>query len=435
MEFALQQKQQQSLLMSFELRQAIEILQYSTCELDEYIRQQELENPLIELVEAPPNNFDEAGINQKYLGSYQGDMRMDMIQSNASNIRLDLYEQVRILYSDDYTRSLLKYLIDNLDDNGYLCGIEDILLLKTGITISEIEKGIHLLQSIGPIGIGARDVKECLLLQIHYSSNEHQLATYLIEHHFDLLVNKKWREIAKYMNICNEKLKEINDYILTLNPRPCSFQSNQVLDYLNPDITVERKNNTWVFHFNDAYLPSISLNKDYVHYLNEKNDTATYLKKHYKNYEWLIHSIEQRKNTITKVMTVLLEKQQGFFNNGFTSLKPLTLKEVANSIGMHESTVSRVTMNKVIQTPFGSIEFQQLFTSKLETVDGNSISIVKVKSILETIISQENKKKPLSDQKIAEYFSLEMGVLISRRTISKYRDELSILSSSKRREI
>jgi RNA polymerase sigma-54 factor len=208
-----------------------------------------------------------------------------------------------------------------------------------------------------------------------------------------------------------------------------------VLDYLNPDIIVVRKNNTWVFHFNDAYLPSINLNKDYVHYLNEKNDTATYLKKHYKNYEWLIHSIEQRKNTITKVMTVLLEKQQGFFNNGFTSLNPLTLKEVANSIGMHESTVSRVTMNKVIQTPFGSIEFQQLFTSKLETVDGNSISQVKVKSILETIVSQENKKKPLSDQKIAEYFSLEIGVLISRRTISKYRDELSILPSSKRREI
>jgi RNA polymerase sigma-54 factor len=198
---------------------------------------------------------------------------------------------------------------------------------------------------------------------------------------------------------------------------------------------VDRKNNTWVFHFNDAYLPSINLNKDYVHYLNEKNNTATYLKKHYKNFEWLIHSIEQRKNTITKVMTVLLEKQQGFFNNGFTSLNPLTLKEVANSIGMHESTVSRVTMNKVIQTPFGSIEFQQLFTSKLETVDGNSISQVKVKSILETIVSQENKIKPLSDQKIAEYFSLEMGVLISRRTISKYRDELSILPSSKRREI
>lgn len=435
MEFALQQKQQQSLLMSFELRQAIEILQYSTCELDEYIRQQELENPLIELVEAPPSNFDEAGIDQKYLGSYQGDIRMDMIQSNASNMRLDLYKQVRIMYSDDYSRSLLKYLIDNLDDNGYLCGIEESLLFKRGITISEIEKGIHLLQSIGPIGIGARDVKECLLLQMQYSSDEHQLAMYLIEHHFDLLVNKKWREIAKHMNICNEELKEINNYILTLNPRPCSFQSNQVLGYLNPDIIVERKNNTWVFHFNDAYLPSINLNSDYLHYLNEKNDTATYLKKQYKNYEWLIHSIEQRKNTITKVMTVLLEKQQEFFNNGLTSLNPLTLKEVANLIGMHESTVSRVTMNKVIQTPFGSIEFQQLFTSKLETVDGNSISQVKVKSILETIVSQENKKKPLSDQKIAEYFSLEIGVLISRRTISKYRDELSILPSSKRREI
>ena len=181
-----------------------------------------------------------------------------------------------------------------------------------------------------------------------------------------------------------------------------------------------------------AYLPTIHMNNDYSQYLHVKNDASKYINTQYKNYQWLLSSIEQRRNTIIKIVHVLLEKQEDFFKNGFRSLKPLTLKEVADEIEMHESTVSRATTNKVIQTPFGSFDLRLLFTSKLETADGNTISQTKMKTLLESFIAQENKFKPYSDQKIAEYFNAEQGITISRRTISKYREELRIPPSSKR---
>ena len=193
--------------------------------------------------------------------------------------------------------------------------------------------------------------------------------------------------------------------------------------------------NEFTFHLNDGYLPAIHMNKDYSQYLHVKNDASKYMNTQYKNYQWLLSSIEQRRNTIIKIVHVLLERQEDFFKNGFRSLKPLTLKEVADEIEMHESTVSRATTNKVIQTPFGSFDLRLLFTSKLETADGNTISQTKMKTLLENFIAQENKFKPYSDQKIAEYFNAEQGITISRRTISKYREELRIPPSSKRKDI
>lgn len=435
MELGLHQRQELRLLMTLELRQAIELLQYSTHELEQYIRQQELENPIIELKEKEEKPVHEERFNRQSFSFGGSEMPVDVIQSSNRSIRDELLEQAKFMYPDEYTQKLLKYLISNLDDTGYLqitdSNPNDYLAFEE----DDIEKGIHLLQQLGPIGIGARDLKEYLLLQITHNYPENKLAACLVEHHLNLIADRKWNEIASKMNINMNEVKALFDFIQTLNPRPCSLISNCSTEYVTPDIIVEWKDDEFTFHLNDGHLPAIHMNKDYSQYLYVKSDASKYMNTQYKNYQWLLSSIEQRRNTIIKIVHVLLEKQEDFFKNGFRSLKPLTLKEVADEIEMHESTVSRATTNKVIQTPFGSFDLRLLFTSKLETADGNTISQTKMKTLLENFIAQENKFKPYSDQKIAEYFNAEQGITISRRTISKYREELRIPPSSKRKDI
>lgn len=428
----LQQRQEQNLLMTFELRQAIEILQYSTYELEQFIRQQELENPIIELQEK--NTYEER-VNQRSSSFGSSEMPDDLFQCIDRNMRDTLFDDAKFIYSDEYTQNLLKYLIYNLDDNGYLRVLEKDTDFYSEFNEDAIDKGILLLQQVGPVGIGARDLKECLLLQITYTYPEHKSAAYLVEHHLNLLADHKWNEIALQMKIEMREVKELYDFIQTLKPRPCALIYNSSTEYLTPDIIVESKDDALVFHLNDGYLPAIQINKEYTQHLQTKNDVSKYIHTQYKNVEWLLSSIEQRRNTIIKIVQVLLDRQENFFINGFSSLKPLTLKEVADEIEMHESTVSRATTNKVIQTAFGSFDLRILFTSKLETADGTSISQTKVKTLLENFVAQENKFKPYSDKKIAEYFNSEKGITISRRTISKYREELNIPSSSKRKDI
>lgn len=432
MVLVLQQRQEQNLLMTFELRQAIEILQYSTYELEQFIREQELENPLIELKEK--NTYEER-VNQRSSSFGSSEMPDDIFPCTDRNMRDILFDDAKFIYPDKHTQKLLNYLIYNLDDNGYLRVLDRDPEFYLEFDEDAIGKGILLLQQVGPVGIGARNLKECLLLQITYTYPEHKSAAYLVEHHLNLLADHKWNEIALQMNIEMKEVKALYDFIQLLNPRPCAFISNSSTEYLTPDIIVESKDDKLVFHLNDGYLPAIHVNKEYSQHLQTKNDVSKYNHTQYKNVEWLLSSIAQRRNTIIKIVQVLLDRQESFFTNGFPSLKPLTLKEVADEIEMHESTVSRATSNKVIQTAFGSFDLRLLFASKLESADGTSISQTKVKTLLENFVAQENKFKPYSDQKIAEYFNSEKGITISRRTISKYREELKIPSSSKRKDI
>ncbi|PIC73372.1 RNA polymerase factor sigma-54 [Sporosarcina sp. P17b] len=430
MELVLQQKQTLNLSMTTELRQAIELLQYSTYELEQYIREQEIENPLIELKEKEDNNLYEERSQHRSASTRTPGISMDAIQGGQRNMRDELCEQAKFIYPDEQVQSLLKYIIHNLDDNGYL-SLHDYVQFDE----HEIEQGIHFLQDIGPIGIGARNLRECLLLQITYASPKYELAELLVKCHLDLVAERKWDQIAARMNISMAQVKALYDFIQTLNPKPCAFISDFSTKYVTPDIIVEFKKDAFVFRLNDGYLPTIGLNNDYTHYLNTKNDMSKYINSQYKGYQWLLSSIEQRRNTIIKIVKVLLEKQEGFFKSGFPSMKPLTLKEVADEIGMHESTVSRATTNKVIQTSFGSFDLRLLFTSKLEMGTGDSVSQTKVKVLLQSLIARENKHKPYSDQIIADHFKTEKGISISRRTVNKYRKELNIPSSSQRKEI
>ncbi|WP_373895790.1 RNA polymerase factor sigma-54 [Virgibacillus sp. CBA3643] len=435
MELALQQRQTLNLVMTTNLRQAIELLQYSTYDLYQFIQQQEMENPLIELVDKEDKSAYKGETTRIKRSENSSQDPFDFIASKEGYMRENLIQQARWLDIKEYESSIIDYLILNLDDNGYLPLSEREIALDLSIEVDKVSKGIELLQQLEPIGVGARSLKECLLLQLKYYYPEEQITASIIMDHLDMLANKKWHIIAKELGIPLSEVKAAYDFIRSLDPKPCTIISNVNTDYLNPDIIVDDADGKFVIHLNDGYLPEIRFNSQYSDLLHSNGDILKYTQDKYRGYQWLLSSIEQRRSTILKITHAVINMQRDFFVSGYSYLKPLTLKEIADEIEMHESTVSRATMNKVIQTPKGSFDFRALFTSKLNTEDGNSMSQTKVKILLEDFVEKENKYKPYSDQKISEFFKTKKGITISRRTVAKYREELKIPSSSKRKEI
>ncbi|AXI10313.1 RNA polymerase sigma-54 factor [Oceanobacillus zhaokaii] len=433
MELVLQQKQKLNLMMTVELRQAISLLQYSTIDLYQFIREQELENPLIELVEREDKQLPFDGNMRSGGSDYSKNNPIDFLAAEDKDERKKLIEQVRWLDIEEWECNILIYLVNNLDANGYLPlnATEISSLLR--IDEETVQHGIALLQQLEPIGVGARNFSECLLLQLKYHYPEEKVTEQIIMHHLENLANKKWQAIASTLKISLSEVKSAFDLIRTLNPRPCILDSRET-EYLFPDIIIEKNAGKLDVYLNDGYLPKINFNNQYTDGLHDKND-LNFVQDKYRSFQMLVNSIEQRRNTILKITQAVLKKQAAFFTDGLTALQPLTLKEIADEINMHESTVSRATSNKTIQTPEGTIDFRIFFTSKIETADGNSTSQTKVKLLLEEFIREENKYKPHSDQKIADHFKTKKGITISRRTVAKYREELNIPSSSKRKEI
>lgn len=431
MELMLQQKQTINLVMTPELRQAIELLQFSTYELYQFLQERALENPLIDLVEKHDVTGDvQSSTSWKKDEDYKNPV--DFVASGEKGMRETLIDQARWLKINEESWLVLRYLILNLDENGYLPLTTKEIALQLNISIDKIEEGIQLLQQMEPAGIGARSLAECLLLQVQRNYPDDTLTKKVITDHLEMLADRKWEAIAKECNVMLSEVKEVYERIQTLNPRPCAIFSNASVEYLYPDIIVEEEEGTFHIYLNDSHIPEIQFNSDYSDVL--ANKVPAYVQNQFKNYQWLKNSMEQRRTTILKIMKVIIEKQREFFIDGFKGLQPLTLKEVAQEIDMHESTVSRATANKVIQTPKGSFDLRLLFSTRLEGNHGESTSQTKVKLLLEEIIKKEDKYKPLSDQKISNLLK-DKGVKISRRTVAKYREELNIPSSSRRKEI
>lgn len=438
MNIVLQQRQLQTqtmnLVMTAELRQAITLLQYSTYELYEFIREQELENPLIRLKE----KFQEPTYNRttnrgvSSASSYQNPI--DYLANEEKGMHEQLLEQAKWLKINEKTAAILRYLILNLDENAYLSLNIDEAAEHLGVDNEKVYESLKLLQQLEPIGVGARNLQECLLLQVRHYYPEERLVEEVIEHHLDLLADKKWDELTKALNIPMTKIKDIYDLILTLEPKPSISMATNKTEYLEPDIVIEYEKGSYVVYLNDSYLPEIRFNNEYAGLLGQSS-IQSYVKNHYRNYQWLLSSIEQRRSTILKVTQVIIRRQKEFFEKGFLALRPLTLKDVADEIEMHESTVSRATTNKVIQTPKGSFDLRIFFSTSVATENGPSLSQTKVKMLLKDIIENENKQKPFSDQKISDYFKKEKEITLSRRTVAKYRKELNILSSRLRKEI
>jgi len=430
MEMNLMQKQSLKLAMTQELRQAITMLQFNAQELTDFLFEQSLENPLIE-VETPYNDYTSSKIKQQTTSSGQG---MELYTKRTETLQEELVSQLNELKIDNEEYKIIKYLIYNLDKNGFLMESDEELIHELNISFVQLQICIDTLQRFEPSGVGARSVKECLLIQLNGLEVDTTIAKQVIKDYFDLFVNKNWKEIAKKLKISLPDLQKEIDLILSLQPRPGLNYFQDQVNYVAPDLTVEKIGGEFVVLINDKIMPRLKVLNEYTSILNgqHEKEVSTYLKDKNTQVNWLMKSLDERKSTMLAVMNCILRKQIAFFEKGPANLKTLTLKEIAEELSLHESTISRTCKNKYVQTPFGLYEMKKFFHQGV-SVDGEELASTSVQVFIKQLVDAENKEKPLSDQKLVELLAEKHGVEISRRTVAKYRDILRIPGSSKRK--
>jgi len=304
--------------------------------------------------------------------------------------------------------------------------------------VTEIERVLTIVQTLDPPGVGARDLRECLLIQIKARGQEGGLAWRIVDEQFENLKNNKRADIARALKVTPEQVQEAIDSLSQLSPKPGLEVSDEEVKYVVPDLLVERVDEQYVVLLNDKNVPRLRINQAYEAVLKgQRKVDATerdYIKGKLNSARWLIQTIEQRRRTMIKVMTCIIAEQREFFDKGIAFLRPLTLQQVARQIGMHESTVSRVTTNKYVQTPRGVFELKFFFSAGLSTDDGEDVSAKTVRDRIKNLIAEEDAKDPHSDQKIAEVLHAD-GLNIARRTVAKYREQLKILPARFRRRV
>ena len=429
-QFTQQQKQTQKLAMTQKLQQSIQVLQFSTEELTDFIENESLENPLLEVV--LPNytaNYSKprtsTGTEMNYLSQIP-DSRISLFEH--------LLDQIHLNYRDTYLRTLVLYLVEHIDLNGFLTITLEEAEKNTGGTTIQILDALTLIQQLDPAGVGARNLQECLMLQTERDNYAPELAYVILEECFTELVDRKWEMIARRFSITMSNVQQVFDYIQSLTPTPgAAFGSTEGL-YIIPDLTVKIKDNQITLLSNRNSTPEIKFQQNYFEQMKQSGDKEVlqYLKAKQQDFEWLKKTIQQRGDTIFNVGNEIIQRQQAFFLNSEHPIKPLILKDIAEKLDIHESTVSRAVNGKYLETDFGVFELKTFFSQKLASEEGEDRSTTDVKNRLKQLVSEENKRKPLSDQKIVDLLKTE-GIDISRRTVAKYRDGLGIPSSAKRK--
>ncbi len=469
----------QQMILTPKMQQAIEILQLSTLELEKYIQQQLTENFLLEEepsqtqeMEVPsagdqtaePESSDGetrelddkqrdidkelenlmASYNDYY---YEGrdfsvgdeDGKRGFIENTAAepeSMNKNLLSQLSLSTDSEKDYKIGEWIISEIDERGYFSSSIEAGAEKLGVPPEEIERVLKIVHTFTPTGIGARDLRECLLIQIEASHPDKPLLRKIVEDHLEQLAKKQYPKIAQALKSTVQEVQDLAAIIASLEPMPGRYFGNREVIYVVPDVIVKKVDNDYVVYINDDGLPKLRISSFYRKLLKGYNDnpqTKEYVRDKLRAAQWLVKNIEQRKETIQKVAENIVDVQREFFDRGVAYLKPLTLKEIAERIGMHESTVSRVTTNKYMESPRGIFELKYFFSSGIESSDGEATSSTSVKELIRTLIENENKHKPLSDQKITEVLN-KRGLNIARRTAAKYREELGILSSKYRRE-
>lgn len=365
---------------------------------------------------------------------------MEASITRAPSLADHLEWQLLLVAKNEKEKALGKILIGNIDDNGYLTDKLEDIAASQKLPLQDIEKVLQLIQTFEPPGVGARNLQECLMLQLENKVGAMaRKAYFLVMNHFEDMEKKRYPVILKALDCTSEQLREILTFIATLEPKPGrSFQDNDT-KYITPDVSVRKIEGEYVVVLNDEPVPKLRISSYYRRLLKDKKaldgkETKKFLENKIQSAMWLIKNIEQRRKTIFRVTEAIFRIQRDFLEIGLSALKPLTLKQVADMIGMHESTVSRVTTHKYVQTHRGLFELKYFFTSGLESVDGMDVSSLSVKEKIKEMVDQEPPQKPHSDQKIMELLN-EQGLTIARRTIAKYREELRIPSASQRRKL
>ncbi|MCF6466642.1 RNA polymerase factor sigma-54 [Clostridium sp. Cult2] len=448
-------EQVQKLVMTPELRQAIQLLQFNSQELNEYLKEQIEENPLLDSISTAVEyeNIDDISNDKEeidwkeYIEKYddisyrpQRDKNIkeysyENFISYSPTLKENLLFQLNVSELNEMDKNIGEVLIENIDENGYM--ITDINQIAMDISVEpeQVENVLLTIQTFDPLGVGARSLKECLLIQVQVDKLKDPYIELVIRNYLEDVAHNRLLKIAKELNIELKEVQRICDYIRTLEPKPgrCFNTNSNQIKYITPDVTIEYIDGEYVIILNDVTGPRLNINNFYREMIRKGNDSKAteFLSEKLNSAMWIIRSIEQRRATIYNVVESILKFQREFFEKGEKGLKPLTLKEVADDIDMHESTVSRATNGKYVQTPRGLFELKYFFSSGLSTNKGD-VSSTSIKAIIKDIIEEENPKKPYSDQKISDILK-DKGVCISRRTVAKYRDELEIPSSSIRK--
>ena len=347
----------------------------------------------------------------------------------------DLSKQLNEFNLSKGDESVAEEIIWNLDENGYFTLDAFLIADRLNVSIEKVEEILFLVQKLNPPGIGARNLKECLILQIPEKKYENHRM--VLSEHFDDFVNHKYEKIVDALGIHNEELHKIIDDIKKLNPYPGEGKLKGHNDSVIPDLIITLENNKWKISVNDSWVSNISLNTKYLESIKNKKsskETMKYLSQKFDSATWLIQAIEQRQSTLTRVMEEIINNQSDFFNGDTSSIRPMKLKDIANKLNMDISTISRSTRNKYVDTPYGIFELKSFFSGKLNSDNGEEVSTKLVKNLLKQLIEDEVKQEPLTDTDLAVKLK-EKGYPIARRTVAKYREELKLPVARLRRQI
>jgi RNA polymerase sigma-54 factor len=476
---ALQLKQSlslsQQLIMTPQLQQAIKLLQLSRLELLDTITQEMETNPLLD--EQSTDETDEEKIVAETTGERNNDDQptpevtmeekltedidwetylseyntgwaeapydggkefptFENVNVSRTNLHSHLIWQLGMSDLDDRQREIGIQVIGNVDDDGYLKITVEELSQLTEYTQEEILETLGIIQAFDPVGVAARDMQECLLIQARFENMGGTVVEEIIQRHMDNLEKKRYDLIARSLSISMQEVLSAVSIITNFEPKPGRLYNDDKTIYINPDIYIFKVGDDYEIVLNEDGMPKLRINNYYREILNRKDslekDTREYIQDKLKSAAWLIKSIHQRQRTIYKVTESIVKFQRNFFDKGVTHLKPLVLRDVAEQIQMHESTISRVTTNKYVNTPQGVFELKYFFNSAINSMEGESIASESVKEHIRNIIKSEDKNKPYSDQQVADILK-GYNINAARRTVAKYREGLGILPSRRRR--
>jgi RNA polymerase sigma-54 factor len=471
---ALQLKQSlslaQQLIMTPQLQQAIKLLQLSRLELLETVHTELESNPVLEesiteggddergpAAENPPETtIAEVDTREKiredldwehYLSEYSKGWAespyehretpsFESVTSSKTSLHSHLLWQLNMSRTDELQQEIGNHIIGNLDDDGYLKMSLEEICQTTGRTEGEVLATLSLIQNFDPVGVASRDTQECLLIQARFQNLEGTLVEAVILNHMDKLENKRYDLIAKSLCVPLEDVIHAVSIITAFEPKPGRKYSDEETVYISPDIYVFKVGDDYEIALNEDGLPKLRINAYYREILSSRgameDGTKQYIQDKLKSAAWLIKSIHQRQRTIYRVTTSIIKFQRDFLDKGIAHLKPLVLRDVAEDIEMHESTISRVTTNKYVHTPQGVFELKYFFNSAIQRFEGESVSSETVKELIKNIVKAEKRAKPFSDQEIAEMLK-KQNIDVARRTVAKYREALGILPSRKRK--
>jgi RNA polymerase sigma-54 factor len=493
MKQALQLRLGQHLTMTPQLQQAIRLLQLSALDLSQEVQEVLESNPMLEgddefglqtfkegesqegaeliqesresqtandinnereiktdssqLSEDLPVDSEWADVYDSYLPPSGGsgdtaDQDFLVQRSGATTLHDHLIWQMTLTPFTEQDTLIATTLIDSIDEDGYFKGdLHEMLhsLHDEEATIEDVEAVLHRIQAFDPPGVGAQGAQDCLLIQLRQLPSDTPYldqAIRLCRDHFSQLSTQDQNQIMRRMKVNQDELVAIMHLIRTLNPHPGTAIAISEPEYVIPDVFVTKRNNRWVVELNGEVTPKLRVNSDYANLIKraDQSEDNTYLKNHLQEARWFIKSLMSRNETILRVASKIVEYQRGFFEHGEEAMKPLVLRDIAEALDMHESTISRVTTQKYMHTPRGTLEFKYFFSSHVNTSAGGECSSTAIRALIKKLIAAENRSKPLSDNKIAAILS-EQGIKVARRTVAKYRESMSIPPSNERKRL